>query len=273
MTFYEYYDDPNYSHVPNVINPTKETVAHCHSVLVLDPYGGCVHKCKFCYVTMGLARIHNQNFSEIIPMRIKMPEKFEGFLKKYNKLKYPIRISSNCDPFQPVEKWKQITHKMLNLCLDYNYPIIINTKGQIPLNTQALIEKLNEKSLIQVQISFFSLNPEIVHILEPNVSLEHRILMVQNFIEKNIPVSIRFQPIIPRINSSKTEMDKMLDWCKSSSVSHIIVSFLRIKKNELENLYLDFLNAGLITASTFEDVVDSNFWDDDGLLFTSKLGI
>src|SRR5271157_712460 len=264
MTFDEYYADDHYTHVPNVLNPSAETVAHCHSILVLDPYGGCIHQCRFCYVTMGLARIHNQDFNHIIAMRTKLPIKFAGFLKKYHGLKFPVRISSNCDPFQPIEHEMHLTHQLLELCLEYDYPVVLNTKGQIPAPTLELLEELNAKSLLQVQISIVSLDPQVVGVLEPNVPLEQRISLVQVLIGKGIPVTIRFQPIIPEINSSPDAINEILSWCKTEGIQHLIISFLRINHSQLAKLYGEMADEGLISDQIRNELQNPNNWDNDG---------
>lgn len=260
----EYYVDEQYSHVPNVLTPSQETIAYCHSILVLDPYGGCLHQCRFCYVTMGLARIHNQAFNRVIPVRSKLPEKFERFLKKYHEIKYPVRISSNCDPFQPVEQDTKLTHRLLRACSEYSYPVVLNTKGQIPADTIALVEELNAKNLIQVQISFISLNSQIANVLEPNVPVATRVSLVEDLTSRGIPVSIRFQPIIPGINSSTEKISEFLAWTQSAGVRHIIASFLRIKKSVLSKLYAELESTGFILESTIATIKDLQFWDDDG---------
>jgi DNA repair photolyase len=267
MAIDEYYCDDRYTHVPNVLTPSKETVAHCHSILVLDPYGGCIHQCRFCYVTMGLARIHNQDFSHVIPMRIKMPEKFGNFLKKYSQLKFPIRISSNCDPFQPVEQEMHLTRKLLELCLQYEYPVVLNTKGHISPEMLELLKDLNSLSLLQMQLSLMTIDPQVAGILEPNVPLMERISLANDLLANGIPVTIRFQPIIPEVNSSEHTIQDMLAWCKSAGIRHLIVSFLRITRRDLKRLYSDLQDLCLISDLTMKKILQNDFWESDGFYF------
>jgi DNA repair photolyase len=220
---------------------------------------------------MGLARIHNQDFGHIIPIRTKMPAKFANFLKKHSQLKFPVRISSNCDPFQPVEQEMQLTRKLLELCLQYKYPVVLNTKGHISPEMLELLKELNLQSLLQIQLSFITLDHYAAGILEPNVSLDERISIAYELVANGIPVTVRFQPIIPEVNSSEDAIGDMLAWCKSTGIRHLIVSFLRIKYRDLFPLLAELEGNQLISSQTLANLGLRENWDNDGFYYHPKL--
>jgi len=253
-----------YTHVPHLLNPSKETLKYCHSLLVFDPYGGCSHNCVYCYSKMGLPLIHNQNLGSEIHIRKNTIKLLENFLKKYHFLKFPIRISSSNDPLQPCEEIFNLTYRSLKLLLRYDYPAIICTKGKISEKILVISKKLAKKKLIRFQISLGFCNEKIISVLEPNCPLETRIEVIQSCIQSNIPISIRYQPIIPFYYNNESIIRSEIQFFKNLGVKHIIASFIKLKKRNMDYYTKQFKGLQKIKDFNFKKFSNPENWERGG---------
>jgi len=254
----------DYSHVPHLINPTSENKKYCHSLLVFEPYGGCAHNCLFCYSNMGLALIHNQDRANEIHIRKKTVRLLSNYLQKYQKLKYPIRLSSTNDPLQPCEKEFHLTYESLKLFYKYKYPVILCSKGEISQNILGILKKLAEYDCIHTQISLPFLDEEISQILEPHAPLENRFRNIEKCMDNNIPLSIRYQPIFPFFKNFKAKIQNNILYFKKLGIKHIIGSFIRLPKGQFKKYVKIF--EGLKNISTFNYAEFKNIlnWSGEG---------
>lgn len=215
-----------------VINPSINVSPYCYSILRLDPYQSCNHRCMYCFGRWY--RTSETHDIKPIPNILESFKRILNFLKRNNLKIIPFRLSTLIDPFQNIEEDYRVSRKIMNLCLNYDVPLIINTKAILPLKPDYLdlLKKLSNKSIVIVQISFSTLNNDISKVLEPNVpSPISRLDMMEKLSIENIPVIVRMQPFIPGI--SDYEIEKSIEEFKYAGARQIIVEVLR---DEIENL-------------------------------------
>ncbi|MEM1550053.1 MAG: radical SAM protein [Candidatus Methanomethylicia archaeon] len=215
-----------------VINPSINVSPYCYSILRLDPYQSCSHRCIYCFGRWY--RTPESYDIKPIPNIIESFKRILKFLNRNNLKIIPFRLSTLIDPFQNIEEDYRVSRKIINLCLNYDIPLIINTKAILPLKSDYLnlLEKLNEKGIVIVQISFSTLNDDIAKVLEPNTPPPiSRLNMIEKLSSENIPVIVRLQPFIPGI--SDYEIEKSIEEFKYAGAKQIIVEVLR---DEIENL-------------------------------------
>lgn len=217
-----------------VINPSINVSPYCYSILRLDPYQSCSHRCVYCFGRWY--RGSEANDIKFIPNIIESFKRIIKFIVRNNLKIIPFRLSTLIDPFQTVEAHYRISGKIMNLCLKYDLPLIINTKSILPLESEYfnLLKMLGDRGLIVLQISFSTLNNDIAKILEPNAPPPNlRLDMIEKFSKENIPVIVRLQPFIPGITDY--EIERSIEEFKYAGVKQIIVEALR---DEIENLNL-----------------------------------
>ena len=130
--------------VSNIISPL------CYSLIRLEPYSDCVFRCTYCY-----ARWYRK-LSGVITIVKETLREFKALAKYiYRKGLNPIpaRLATLSDPFQPHEELYKYSLSLLKVSLDYEYPIIINTKSVNYVKTpwRSYIEKLCERNLLVIQ--------------------------------------------------------------------------------------------------------------------------
>ena len=170
----------------------------------LNPYQGCEHGCIYCYARnsheyWGFSA--GQDFEQKIIIKKNAPEKLEELFQSKKWKCAPISLSGNTDCYQPIERQKKITRQLLEICLKYQNPIGIITKNKLVLRDLDILEKLNEKKLIQVYISITGIDESTRRKMEPRTATYRaRFEVIKKLSQAGIPVGIMNAPIIPGLN-------------------------------------------------------------------------
>lgn len=214
----------------------------------MNPYQGCEHGCIYCY-----ARNSHQywgfsaglDFERKIIVKQNAPFLLEKFFNNPRYKPEVIMFSGNTDCYQPVERTKMITRKMLEVLLKFRNPVSMITKNSLILRDLDLLSELNSMDLVQVSISITSLNEDLRQKLEPRTATSlNRLKVVEKLSEKGIPVNIMVAPIIPALNNHEIpEIIKAAADHGASSAAYTIVR----------------LNGSI--AEIFEDWVKKSFPD------------
>ncbi len=166
-----------------------------------NPYQGCEHGCIYCY-----ARNSHQywdlsaglDFERKIIVKENAPKLFKDFINRKSWDFQPIHLSGNTDCYQPIERTKKLTRKILEIALAERQPISIITKNSLILRDIDLLTDLAHKNLIKVFVSVTSLSEETRKKLEPRtVTAPQRLKVVEELSKQGIPVGVNVAPIIP----------------------------------------------------------------------------
>lgn len=216
-----------------VINPSINVSPYCYSILRIEPYLTCGHKCIYCF-----GRWYRAEAAENLPATkiLHIFAQLLKFLMRRNVKIMPFRLATLVDPFQPIETKYSMSKYVMELCLKYESPLIINTKATLLLREDYIniLKKLCDKSLAIVQLSLSTINDSIAKSIEPNAPPPtERLNAVEKLSSNNIPVIIRLQPFIPGITDF--ELKKIMEQIKYAGARQVIVESLR---DEIENLVL-----------------------------------
>ena len=127
------------------------------------------------------------------------------------------------DPYVPIEKRLQHVRKCLELIYRYGYGFSCLTKSDLILRDLDLLEKINEKAKVVVQITLTVANDELCRIIEPNVCpTSRRVEVLKKLNERNIPTVVWLSPILPYINDSYENINTILDFCIDANVKGVL---------------------------------------------------
>ncbi len=209
--------------VSNIISPL------CYSIIRVEPYTSCPHRCIYCY-----ARWYRGSLNTIV-LRRKALSMFESIARKIYRRglrAIPARVSTLIDPLPPHEELYNATLRILRICLEYEYPVIVNTKSVMAIRNpwRKILSKLAERNLIVYQVSISTMDEHISRVLEPFApSPSKRLLVAKHLAEDGIPIIIRISPFIPEI-SLYPNIDEVVQRFADIGVRHVIVEILRIEK-------------------------------------------
>ncbi len=198
---------------------------YVNSKTILSPkngmnlYRGCTHGCIYCD---SRSEVYN------------MGHKFEDVEVKENALellkseliKRPramIGTGAMTDPYIPLEKRLEHVRKSLKLIYRYGFGFTCITKSDLILRDLDLLEKINEKSKVVVQMTITTADDDLCRVLEPNVCPTSRRVEVLNKLnEAGIPTVVWLCPILPYINDTEDNINSILDYCIESKVYGVL---------------------------------------------------
>lgn len=171
----------------------------------LNPYQGCEHGCIYCY-----ARPTHQYWGYSAGLdferKIIIKENAADLLKEKFASPHwepaPIMLSGNTDCYQPIERKKELTRKILAVCAEFRHPISIITKNSLILRDLDILSELNSRDLVHIAISITTLDEDLRQKMEPRTaSVANRLETIRQLSQAGIPVSVMVAPIIPGLNN------------------------------------------------------------------------
>ena len=95
---------------------------------------------------------------------------------------------------------EQLTHRLLAIALEYKQPVTLITKNALILRDLDLLKALAEQRLVQVAISFTTMNEPLRRVLEPRTSSgAERLRTMERLALAKVPVMAMIAPIIPAL--------------------------------------------------------------------------
>lgn len=170
----------------------------------LNPYRGCMHACTYCYARPSheyLSFGAGTDFETKIVVKPKAPERLVAAFEAPIWNGEWVLFSGNVDTYQPLEYRYQLTRRCLAVCLDYQNPVAIITKGALIERDLDLLQALAQRARVRVTLSIPFLDRETSRAMEPGAPApERRLRTIQRLADAGIPVGINIAPVVPGLN-------------------------------------------------------------------------
>jgi DNA repair photolyase len=162
---------------------------------VVNPYVGCSHACRYCYAAfMKRFTGHREPWGEFVDIKINAPELLAREIKK--KRMNRVWISGVCDPYQSAEKKYKLTRRCLEVLLENQWPVTIQTKSSLVLRD---IDILGQFSDIEVGFSITTADEKIRKLFEPGASpIKERLRALDVLHSRGIRTFAMIAPILPK---------------------------------------------------------------------------
>jgi len=226
----------------------------------LNPYFGCQHGCFYCYARfMKKFTNHKEKWGNFVDIKINAPKLLAEEIKKKKKGK--VWISGICDPYQPVERKYKLTRKCLEILLENNWPVIIQTKSPLILRDLDLLRKFQN---IEVGFTITTADERIKKIFEPKTSsIGERINALANLHKKGIKTYVMIAPILPGVENLPVKLEGKVDYVLIDKMNYHYADWV-YRKYKLEKamrreffikkkdeLILSFKNKGILCHTLF----------------------
>lgn len=219
------------------IIPANE-VAACNLPFRLDTYLSCQHNCSYCYARynlyshgkwnpLGPKPINSEDFEKKL-ISANKDRKRKSKVSQLLEKKFPLRIGTNTDCFQPIERDKKVTKRVLEILDDWEYPYIINTKSDLAAKQPYLKLISDSSGGAIVQYTIISIDENLVSKLEPNApTVKKRLKSIRRFSDQGVHVQVRVSPIIPNLTSPSNDFEALAEKVRDMGAKDLIVEFLR----------------------------------------------
>ena len=237
---------------------TKSNLPFCD--YVINPYGGCVHGCKYCYASfMKRFTGHTEDWGTFLD--VKRCDKSISAKKLTGKA---VFLSSVTDPYNPYEKKYEITRAILEQLSQIDCTLYISTKSSLILRD---IDLLNKQKHLVVAVSLNTLDENFRRAMEHGATVESRLRTLQELHENGIYTVLFMSPIFPGltdfralIKSTRVFTDEY--WFENLNLrgdyKATILSYIHAKYPQYDELY-----------KTIYQKSDSTFWKEMERDFTA----
>ncbi len=196
----------------------------------INAYRGCEHGCVYCYARPAHAYMDlspGLDFETRLFYKPNAVELLESALRKKSYRCSPIAMGTNTDPYQPLEKDKQITRRILETLQRYRHPVTLVTKSQLILRDLPILAEMARDNLVHVGISVTTLDHELKRRLEPRTAgPAARLRTIEALANAGIPAAVMAAPMIPALNDS--ELEQILTQAHGAGAIHAAYILLRL---------------------------------------------
>ena len=139
----------------------------------INPYRGCEHGCVYCFARpthayLGLSP--GLDFETKLFAKPDAPRLLAEELRQPGYRPRPIMLGANTDPYQPVERKRQLTRGILEVLAEFRHPVAIATKSALVVRDLDILAAMAERRLVSVGLSITSLDRRLARIMEPRAS-------------------------------------------------------------------------------------------------------
>ena len=208
----------------------------------INPYRGCEHGCIYCFARPSHAFLGLSPGLDFETKLIARPNAAEQLRVELSNPRYQpatIAIGTNTDPYQPIEKDRQIMRQILQVLSDFNHPVGIVTKGTLIERDADVLAPMAAKGLVRVGISVTTLDPKTSRAMEPRVPLPAaRLRTIRRLTDAGIPVRVMVSPVVPALTDH--ELEAILTAARDAGAVAASSIILRLPR-EVATLFRDWL--------------------------------
>ena len=186
----------------------------------MNLYRGCRHGCIYCDSRSACYRMEHP--FEDIEVKQNALILLEDALRRKRR-PCMIATGSMSDPYTPPEEELRYTRRALELILQYGFGMTLLTKSSLVLRDLDLLQRINSQTKCVVQMTLTTWEESLCRILEPNVSTTtERFAALMKLKEAGIPTVVWLSPILPFLNDTAENINRLLDCCEQAGVRGIV---------------------------------------------------
>ena len=195
---------------------------------VVNPYIGCEHACTYCYARfMKRFTGHREPWGEFVDVKINAPD----LLKREIDRTPPGRVwvSGVCDPYQPLERTYKVTKKCLEILVEHDWPITIQTKSALVLRDVALFAGSNK---IEVGLTVTTGDERVRELFEPNAaSIKERIKALEKLHLAGTRTYVMIAPMLPQAEELAASLRGKVDYVLIDRMNYHYADWVYRKHN------------------------------------------
>jgi len=205
-------------------DPWRSKLCTCPPKLTFNPYTGCDHNCVYCYASSYIPKFFDCRPKKDLISRLRREAaRLRGEI---------VSIANSSDPYPNLEAKTGLMRKCLEILSRSDCKIQIITKSNLVVRDVDLLRKMPS----MVSLTVTTDDDNLARLIEPQApSPSERLKTMETLIEKEIPTSIRIDPIIPFVNDN---LETLIETLAFMGVKHITGSTYKVKPDNWQRLSL-----------------------------------
>ncbi|MCE5262657.1 MAG: radical SAM protein [Deltaproteobacteria bacterium] len=183
----------------------------------VNPYVGCSHACRYCYASfMRRFTGHKEKWGEFVDAKINAPELLAREIgrKKMGR----VWVSGVCDAYQAAERKYRLTRQCLEVLVEKQWPVTVQTKSSLVLRDIELLESLK---YLDVGFSITTADDKIRRLFEPGASpVDERLHALSILHSRGIRTFAMIAPILPGAEALIRELPGKVDYILMDRVNY-----------------------------------------------------
>ena len=208
----------------------------------INAYRGCEHGCVYCFARPSHAYLGLSPGLDFETRLTAKPDAAILLRRELSSSSYrcrPIAIGTNTDPYQPIERTRNITRSILEVLAETRHPVGIVTKSDLVVRDIDILSQMAGEQLAKVGLSVTTLNAQLSRTMEPRAPHPaKRLAAIEALAKAGIPVSVLVAPIVPSINDH--EIEAILAEVACRGATHVNFVLLRLP-HEVKDIVRDWL--------------------------------
>lgn len=151
---------------------------------------------------------HKEPWGDFVDVKINA----SALLKKEIVKKKPgtVWVSGVTDPYQPLEKKYELTRRCLEILVEKDWPVIVQTRSPLALRD---IDVFQQSKKIEVGFSITTANDEIRKAFEPHApTIESRLHAIASLRENGVRTYAMLAPILPEAENLVAMLEGKVDY-------------------------------------------------------------
>ncbi len=177
----------------------------------LNPYRGCRHACRYCFVRPAhesRGPSAGREFEPRVFAKVNAPQVLRQELRRQRWHRDPILIGTASDPYEPAEAEYLLTRRILQVLAEFERPAAITTKGVLVRRDVDVLNELGQVADVRVIFSVGSLDDRVWKLTEPGAPNPlSRLEAMQFLVENGIAAGVVMAPLLPGISDSSESID------------------------------------------------------------------
>jgi DNA repair photolyase len=212
----------------------------------INPYRGCSHACKFCFARPThtyLGFNAGRDFEREIVVKVNAPEVLRVELARPSWKREHVALGTNTDPYQWVEGRYKLMPGIWEAFRDFANPCSVLTKSPLVLRDLSLLREIAEVAPITANLSVPTLDEKAWRATEPHTpNPRARLEAVAELNRAGIPTGVLIAPLMPGINDSPEQVERILDLATEAGATHIGGIALHLR-GEVREVFFDWLRS------------------------------
>ncbi|WP_171129688.1 MULTISPECIES: PA0069 family radical SAM protein [unclassified Ruegeria] len=208
----------------------------------INPYRGCEHGCVYCFARPSHAYLGLSPGLDFETRLIARPNAAEVLRRELSAKSYKVAtlaLGTNTDPYQPIEKKREITRECLQVLSAFKHPLGIVTKGSLIERDIDILAPMAAQGLVRVGISLTTLDAGLSRRMEPRApSPKRRLRMIERLSQAGIPVRVMTSPVVPGLTDH--ELESLLEAGQQAGADAASWIMLRLPR-EVSQLWQEWL--------------------------------
>jgi DNA repair photolyase len=173
---------------------------------VINPYLGCSHGCRYCYAAFMRKYSHHHQHARwgtFVECKANIVELLRRELSR-RRNRGAVMLSSVCDPYQPVERQRQLTRGCLEALSEFGWEVEILTRSPLVVRDLDILTTMPQ---VSVGFSIGTENDRVRSILEPGAPpIRSRVQALKELHEAGVTTWVFIAPILPMDTGKLYEM-------------------------------------------------------------------